>query len=735
MSALKRPLRVILASAGSGKTQRLAELIVNELSASSPPGVLAITFTRNAAGELRQRILKVAAPQNPDTLRRLLLGEIHLTTSTIDALVREWYTLLAPILGFSTYAHLIVEDEETIEVSYRLTAQLLAQVKQPAFMQALRQQLRAEAAQKARRLAPDRFLRRYVLTFLRHGFLRNRLKAQLPHLRAELAKLASQQKASSTPKKPLPDLESWQKALPADPIEEKLLPHIEEALQSYRQTTQRLFLADLNDLVLLIAHHEPLLLGATALLYQRLFVDEAQDTSPQQWYILTPLIGELLSQYADPVTLIGDPKQSIYAWRGADYHQLLEFWQQAAYPETIGQNYRSHPKIVQFNNSLYAHLPCFVSKKVKKTYEHQLYAWGELIKLYRPDWLMQEAYPPKTNSYQAEVQVELLKDETNPDSERATHLERILQQLQAKGIPPEETAFLVRANSDIERLMELLPGKPLQIREQPLGSCASLEATWRALAEADQLSPVTEYFLAVETGNLSDFCQQISALREALKASNIDALQKWQAWEKLREYWKKTPRATEAVFWDFFLSRLYVLFQEYPYYDAEALLRWWEEKGRYIPVEMPPQPGYYPVLTIHKAKGLAWQAVILPFVNWSLLEARWAAPRWTPIQLHQLPKDLEILFTQTLAPELPLSILGLPLQITSQTPDPWLKNLYNQYFAQMVVENVNLHYVATTRPRQYLYLIVDPAPKSRGNRITWATFWAEEVEAIRLSLS
>ncbi|RMF47966.1 MAG: hypothetical protein D6750_08405, partial [Bacteroidetes bacterium] len=326
----KRPLRVILASAGSGKTQQLAELVVNELSASPPPGVLAITFTRNAARELRQRILQVAAQKNSQTLRRLLLGEIHLTTSTIDALVREWYTLLAPILGFSTYAHLIVEDEETIEVSYRLTAQLLAQVKEPAFLQALRQQLRNEAVQKARLLVPDRFLHRYVLSFLANGFLRNRLKAQLPHLRAKLAELASQQKASpadTAEEKPLPHPEAWQKALSSKPIEEKLLPYIEEALQAYRQTAQRLFLADLNDLVLLIAHHQPSLLEASAFLYQRLFVDEAQDTSPQQWAILNPLIEELLSQYKAPVTLIGDPKQSIYAWRGADYHKLLEFWQ------------------------------------------------------------------------------------------------------------------------------------------------------------------------------------------------------------------------------------------------------------------------------------------------------------------------------------------------------------------------------------------------------------------------
>ncbi|GIV25537.1 MAG: hypothetical protein KatS3mg026_1229 [Bacteroidia bacterium] len=707
MSAPKQPLRIILASAGSGKTQRLAELVVQEVSSSPPPSVLAITFTRNAAGELRQRILALAAQKNPPILKQLLLGEIPLYTSTIDALVREWYTLLAPLLGLSTYANLIVEDEETIEVSYRLTAELLAQVRQPTFLQALRQQLRNEVQQKAYRLAPDRFLRRHVLAFLRHGFLRNRLKAQLATCRAQLN-------------------EEWQKALHLDPTEEKLLPHLENALQAYRQQAQRLFLADVNDLVWLVAHHLPELLAEHAALYQRLFIDEAQDTSPQQWGILKPLIDELTSQSSTPwVTLIGDPKQSIYAWRGADYHTLLNFWQQATQQEVLDQNYRSRPKIVSFNNCLYTYLLCFLEQKSQKqssASDHRKYALQELANLYKSDWVVQKASSPPAGSWTGKVEVWLLSP-SDPDAERADHLKRILGEVAAQGIAPEETAFLVRANDDIERLLALLPGQPLQIREKPLGSCASLAATWQALAEFPQLSPVTQHFLKVETGCLPCFIQQIEELSETLQSAGVDALAKWQAWEKLAAIWQTTPRKAETLYWDFFLSRLYELLHEHAHYDAQALLRWWEEKGRYIPVEMPPQPGYYPVLTIHKAKGLAWRAVILPFVNWSLLEARWHSPHWTRVELQPLPEPVQDL----LEGQRPLS--ELPLKITANAKDSSLKALYSRYFAQTVVENVNLHYVATTRPREGLYLLVDPPPKN--NRITWASFWAEKWEFLQ----
>jgi len=110
MSALsagqtKQPLRVILASAGSGKTQRLAELVVSEVSGSSPPGVLAITFTRNAAGELRQRILQVAAQSNPHTLRRSIgLGD------TFKEL--RWQLHQSPLLGQGTECTSILAKEQ-----------------------------------------------------------------------------------------------------------------------------------------------------------------------------------------------------------------------------------------------------------------------------------------------------------------------------------------------------------------------------------------------------------------------------------------------------------------------------------------------------------------------------------------------------------------------------------------------------------------------------------------------
>jgi ATP-dependent exoDNAse (exonuclease V) beta subunit len=61
--------------------------------------------------------------------------------------------------------------------------------------------------------------------------------------------------------------------------------------------------------------------------YRHFFIDEFQDTSEMQWQNLIPLIDNALSgqdEYGDKGTLmiVGDPKQSIYRWRGGKAEQF-----------------------------------------------------------------------------------------------------------------------------------------------------------------------------------------------------------------------------------------------------------------------------------------------------------------------------------------------------------------------------------------------------------------------------
>ncbi len=83
--------------------------------------------------------------------------------------------------------------------------------------------------------------------------------------------------------------------------------------------------------------------------FQHILIDEYQDTNHAQ-YRFVKLLAELRRQ----ITVVGDPDQSIYAWRGADIRNILHF--EKDYPECglikMEQNYRSTSIILDAANEL-----------------------------------------------------------------------------------------------------------------------------------------------------------------------------------------------------------------------------------------------------------------------------------------------------------------------------------------------------------------------------------------------
>ncbi|HHW44997.1 MAG TPA: ATP-dependent helicase [Desulfotomaculum sp.] len=84
---------------------------------------------------------------------------------------------------------------------------------------------------------------------------------------------------------------------------------------------------------------------------RHLMVDEYQDVNPCQEELI-----RLLHQRSETLFVVGDDDQAIYAWRGADVSNILEFQQR--YPgcsvHTLSQNFRSTEPIVQSSNAFAA---------------------------------------------------------------------------------------------------------------------------------------------------------------------------------------------------------------------------------------------------------------------------------------------------------------------------------------------------------------------------------------------
>ncbi|MFZ2450068.1 MAG: exodeoxyribonuclease V subunit beta [Methylovulum miyakonense] len=99
-----------------------------------------------------------------------------------------------------------------------------------------------------------------------------------------------------------------------------------------------------------------MLVGALRQTYQAALIDEFQDTDDSQWLIFSSIFATTAQDDAEPrpfLYLIGDPKQAIYKFRGADIYSYLAAQQQAEHPYTLGKNWRSHPRLVAAVNTLF----------------------------------------------------------------------------------------------------------------------------------------------------------------------------------------------------------------------------------------------------------------------------------------------------------------------------------------------------------------------------------------------
>ncbi len=88
--------------------------------------------------------------------------------------------------------------------------------------------------------------------------------------------------------------------------------------------------------------------------FEAVIVDEFQDTDPVQWEILSSIFLKHRSK-EHPFYLVGDPKQSIYAFRSADIYTYLRAAQSLGEESrmTLNTNYRSQPYLIEALNALF----------------------------------------------------------------------------------------------------------------------------------------------------------------------------------------------------------------------------------------------------------------------------------------------------------------------------------------------------------------------------------------------
>lgn len=166
--------------------------------------------------------------------------------------------------------------------------------------------------------------------------------------------------------------------------------------------------------------------------YRMVIIDEFQDTDPLQWKIFSELFSN------SSLILVGDPKQSIYAFRNADVYTYLNAANQMASKYLLNTNFRSTPELISALNHLFVAAPGWIALPYLKTHLPYLSVQAPRpIESTRPAIHFLFAEGSKLDQVEESLFPRFLKE---------------VQVLQNKGIPLSGIAFLVRDHFQSDRL-------------------------------------------------------------------------------------------------------------------------------------------------------------------------------------------------------------------------------------------------------------------------------------------
>lgn len=420
---------------------------------------------------------------------------------------------------------------------------------------------------------------------------------------------------------------------------------------------------------------------------QHLLLDEFQDTAPEQWQILQPLAAPLGGQPRAESSFfcVGDTKQAIYGWRGgvAEIFDSVDRSVAELSQASMSESYRSSPEVMAVVNEVFGELT-----------KHQNFSQCEVV---AQQW--SQEFPEHRTSRSSLVGYVQLQNGPQLDSSLSTEQKKeAYLEIAANEIAQltqQSTAsigVLFRTNADVGRMISLLRalGVPAsQDGGNPLSDSAAVELMLSLLHLADHPGD-----------GVCAFHVDNSPLAEALPFSAASQPFELAAWFRQQVSRQGLGKAIEVIadqladklsWWDQYRLEQFIRAG----YDYQASyggrLRDFEEAVLRNRVALPTE-AQVKVMTVHKSKGLEFDAVFLPELDIdlsssnSLLVLRGSDPCEPPDGV--------------------LRYMNSSLQ--AMLPDSWRK-AFALHKQRGVAESLCLLYVAMTRARQALYMLARPS--------------------------
>ena len=441
--------------------------------------------------------------------------------------------------------------------------------------------------------------------------------------------------------------------------------------------------------------------------FKHVFIDEFQDTSVLQWQNLIPLLENGIADgYMSMV--VGDGKQSIYRWRSGEVEQIVSLPEIRPKPEVeafdeyersfvrsfqfnpLNTNYRSFANVVQFNNEFFQASLGFLSPKWQKVY-------ADIDTQYNKEVTVQQVNDHQEPGY---VEVELI-DSDDADQVMLERTKDLIEDMKAnKGFQLSDITVLVRRNKYGSLVADYLNrnGIPVVSADSILLKSSNkvrlIIATLDYLIHTDNpvsVATMNFYWNLVQHESFDGVADGFFGKGpdpEAFKPLMMRSYSLYDLCSALMRLYGMDPAG------DTYLGFLLDVAYQWQNADESGIsdfLNYWEKKKNDLTVAVGKTDAVQ-VMTIHKAKGLEFKAVICPFVL-DNLDDRKTPTLW--VTAEQLKVD----------PIPHVDKMQFSITKDSATWTEGAAAIAEKENALTRLDNMNLMYVAFTRAEQRLHIL------------------------------
>ncbi len=456
-------------------------------------------------------------------------------------------------------------------------------------------------------------------------------------------------------------------------------------------------------------------------------IDEFQDTNLRQWQIIGRLADEVLqSEEANrSFFYVGDVKQAIYGWRGGEsnlFERVRTFYEKKF--EAAGQlatSWRSSPVVLDFVNDVFGAVdsPGLLASKFPK-----------LVAKWQEHWQEHHA-APKNRDLPGRVEWHNIeaKQEVDGLPGRIFLTVQLVRQLLDTGL--NDLCVLVRTNAYGDKIAKALRARSIPVRRE----------TRPKLLDNPAVSGLLSMFVFAEHPD-DPFAWshlEMTPLRDVLFAwSDLppDKSSQHRLASRLREAAARRGiagllgevidacRQRGLLLDDFTGLRMRQLLDAAADYDRQvangtARFAQWAAD---LDATDPGADGRVVVMTMHMAKGLEFDAVVLP-------ELQGSTGQWDSAS----PGELKMGGDEQNAHGSPAELADHDARWVFPSPkndlakmDEQLADFSQHIKARRAQDEMCLFYVAMTRAKQYLYLVTEELPKE-GEELNAARFLSDTI--------